>query len=208
MNMEERFYQLLVRLKNDEPVYTSEPEHLSALRRPKPTPRLRSWAVRIMESPLFHKGGLRGKKLPVAGKTEYKSLPISDLEGLVMLLASDLDRNEAGKLGRIPLKMHFGKVLNDFDEIISLAYAASDYLVKQRILTVRKKLYALQEKIPPYFRESDIIFLVHLRIETFVPEANPSETSRATELLLNHLGLPGKRETARRRRYRVSKKDY
>jgi len=46
-----------------------------------------------MESPMFYKGGLRGKKLPVAGKIEYKSIPIQDLESLVMLLASDLDRH-------------------------------------------------------------------------------------------------------------------
>ena len=208
MNTEERFYQLLVRLKNDEPVYTSEPEHISALRRPKPTPQLRSWAIRIMESPMFYKGGLRGKKLPVAGKIEYKSIPIQDLESLVMLLASDLDRHATGKLGRVALKAPYDRVLKDFDEIISLAMVASDYLLKKRILTARKKLYELREKIPPFFREPDIIYLVDLRIETFVPDAKVSETSRATELLLTHLGLPVKRETARRRRYRVSKKDY
>lgn len=61
MDPEERFGQLLSRLKSDEPVYTSEPEHLSALRRPEPTPQLRSWAIRIMESPMFYKGGLRAR---------------------------------------------------------------------------------------------------------------------------------------------------
>jgi hypothetical protein len=50
MNPKEIFSQLLDRLKNDEPVYTTEPEHISALRRPAPTPQLRSWAIRIMES--------------------------------------------------------------------------------------------------------------------------------------------------------------
>lgn len=200
MNPQEKFNQLLTRLKDNEPVYTSEPEHISAVRRPKPTPQLRSWAIRIMESPMFYKGGLRGKHLPVAGKREYKFIPIQDLESLVMLLAVDLEKNEAGKLGRIPLKMHFGKALKNFDEILSLAFMASDYLVKKRILTIRKKLYELQEQMPAYLREPDIVSLVDLRISTFVPDSNPSESSRATELLLNHFGLPGKQETARRRR--------
>jgi hypothetical protein len=199
---EENFIQLRRRLKDNEPVYTSEPEQLSALRRPEPTPRLRSWAIKIMESPMFYKGGLRGKNLPVAGKRQYKFLPIADLESLVMLLAADLDKHATGKLGRICLKVHLGKVLNDFEEIISLAFFASDFLVKKRILTVRKKLYELHEKIPPYFREPDLIYLVDLRIDTFVPDAKVSEIARATALLLNHLGLPVKRETARRRRYR------
>jgi hypothetical protein len=48
---------------------------------------------------------------------------------------------------------------------------------------------------------------VDLRLDTFVPEAKVSETSRATELLLTHLGLPVKRETARRRRYREKTRD-
>ena len=65
MNPKEIFSQLLDRLKNDEPVYTTEPEHISALRRPAPTPQLRSWAIRIMESPMFYQGGLRGNcRLP------------------------------------------------------------------------------------------------------------------------------------------------
>jgi hypothetical protein len=207
MNPEEKFSQLLDRLKNDEPVYTTKPEHISALRRPAPTPQLRSWAIRIMESPMFYKGGLRGKKLPVAGKIEYKSIPIQDLESLVMLLASDLDRHATGKLGRVALKAPYDRVLKDCDEIISLAMVASDYLLKKRILTARKKLYELREKIPPFFREPDIIYLVDLRLDTFVPEGKVSETSRATELLLTHLGLPVKRETARRRRYREKARD-
>ncbi|HLD48371.1 MAG TPA: hypothetical protein VJA64_11125, partial [Desulfobaccales bacterium] len=78
---------------------------------------------------------------------------------------------------------------------------------KKRILTARKKLYELREKIPPFFREPDIIYLVDLRLDTFVPDAKVSETSRATELLLTHLGLPVKRETARRRRYREKARD-
>ena len=208
MNPKEIFSQLLGRLKNNEPVFTTEPEHISALRRPEPTPQVRSWATRIMESPMFYQGGLRGKKLPVAGKIESKSIPIQDLESLVIFLAADLDKNEAGTLGRMPLKKHFGKALKNLDEVLSLAFMASDYLVKKRILTIRKKLYELQEQIPAYLREPDIVSVLDLRISTFAPGANPSESSRATELLLNHLGLPGKRETARRRRYRVSKKDY
>lgn len=207
MNPEEKFSQLLDRLKNDEPVYTTEPDHISALRRPAPTPQLRSWAIRIMESPMFYKAGLRGKKLPVAGKIEYISIPIQDLESLVMLLASDLDKHATGKLGRVALKAPYDRVLKDFDEIISLAMVASDYLLKKRILTARKKLYELREKIPPFFREPDIIYLVDLRLDTFVPDAKVSETSRATELLLTHLGLPVKRETARRRRYREKARD-
>jgi hypothetical protein len=131
MNPEEKFSQLLDRLKNDEPVYTKEPEHISALRRPVPTPQLRSWAIRVMESPMFYKGGLRGKKLPVAGKIEYKSIPIQDLESLVMLLASDLDRHATGKLGRVALKAPYDRLLKDFDEIISLALVAGDYLLKK-----------------------------------------------------------------------------
>jgi hypothetical protein len=202
MNPEERFGQLLSRLKSDEPVYTSEAEHISALRRPEPTPQLRSWAIRIMESPMFYKGGLRGKKLPVAGKAEYLSLPIPDLESLVMLLAADLDRHATGKLGRVDLKGPYDRALKDLDEILSLAMGASDYLLKKRILTVRRKLYELQEQIPPFLREPDIIYLVDLRLDTFVPDAKVAETSRATELLLTHLGLPVKRETVRRRRYR------
>jgi hypothetical protein len=207
MNPEEKFSQLLDRLKNDEPVYTTEPEHLSALRRPAPTPQLRSWAIRIMESPMFYKGGLRGKKLPVAGKIEYKSIPIQDLESLVMLQASDLARHATGKLGRVDLKVPYDRVLKDFDEIISLAMVAGDYLLKKRILTARKKLYELREKIPPYLRKPDIIYLVGLRLDTFVLGAKVSETSRATELLLTHLGLSVKRETARRRRYREKTSD-
>ncbi|MBU4232576.1 MAG: hypothetical protein L6277_02220 [Desulfobacterales bacterium] len=207
MNPKEMFSQLLDRLKNDEPVYTTEPEHISALRRPAPTPQLRSWAIRIMESPMFYKGGLRGKKLPVAGKIEYKSIPIQDLESLVMLLASDLDRHASGKLGRVVLKTPYDRVLKDLDEIISLAMVASDYLGKKRILTVRKKLYELREKMPPFFREPDLIYLVDLRLDTFVPDAGVSETAGATELLLTHLGLPVKRERVRRRRYREKARD-
>jgi hypothetical protein len=58
-----------------------------------------------------------------------------------MLLAVDLDKNEAGKLGRMPLKKHFGKALKNLDEVLCLAFIASDYMVKKGILTIRKKLY-------------------------------------------------------------------
>lgn len=119
-----------------------------------------------------------------------------------MLLAADLDRHATGKLGRVDLKAPYDRALKDLDEILSLAMVAGDYLLKKRILTVRKKLYELQEKIPPFFREPNIIYLVDLRLYTFVPDARVSEISRTTELLLTDLGLPVKRETARRRRYR------
>ncbi len=206
MTPEEKFTQLLARLKGDEPVYTGEPSHISAFIRPEPTPRLRARAIQIMESPMFYRGGLRGRKLPVAGKPRDKVLPISDLESLVMLLAEDLEKHQTGKLGVVDLKAHFQRLLKDFEELLSLAYAASDYLVKQRIVTVRKKLRELQEKLPPHYRIPDITEKVTLRIKVFA-KANPSEISRATELLLTHLGIPVKRETARKRIYREKKPD-
>lgn len=202
MTPEERFNQLLARLKNNEPVYTGEPGHISAFMRPAPTPRLRVWAIKIMESPMFYQGGLRGKDLPVAGKKRCKSLPIPDLESFVMLLASDLEKNAAGKLGVVDLKASLDRVLQDFEEVISLAFVASDHLVKKRILAARKKLYQLRQRIPPHYRVPDLIELVRLRLQAFVPGVKVAEISRATELLLTHLGMPVKRETARRRVYR------
>jgi hypothetical protein len=198
---EEKFNQLLARLKKDEPIYTGEPGHISAFIRPAPTPRLRAWAIKIMESPMFYQGGLRGKRLPVAGKPRYKVLPIAELESLVMLLAEDLEKHRTGKLGRIDLKAHFDKLLKDFDALISLAYIASDYLGKKKILTVTKKLHKLRGIIPAHFRNPELMDLVGWRIKAFV-KANPLEISRATELLLTHLGIPVKKETARRRMYR------
>jgi hypothetical protein len=206
MTSEEKFNQLLARLKKDEPIYTGEPKHISAFMRPAPTPQRRAWALKIMESPMFYQGGLRGRKLPVAGKTRDKVIPISDLESFVMLLAGDLEKHQTGKLGVVDLKAHFNRLLADFEELLSLAYVASDYLVKQRIVTVWKKLRDLSEKLPAHFRVPDIIEMVKWRIKTFV-EANPSETSRATALLLNHVGIPVKRETARKRMYREKKND-
>ena len=62
MNPEEKFNDLLSRLQNNEPVYTAEPDHVSAVMRPDPTPELRAWAIKILESPMFYRGGLRGGK--------------------------------------------------------------------------------------------------------------------------------------------------
>jgi hypothetical protein len=206
MTPEEKFTQLLARLKGDEPVYTGEPSHISAFIRPEPTPQLRARAIQIMESPMFYQGGLRGKKLPVAGKPRFKVLPVPDLESLVMLLAEDLEKHQTGKLGVTDLKAHFKRLLKDFEELLSPAYEVSDYLVKQRIVTVWEKLLELQEKLPPHRWVPDITEKVTLRIEVFV-EANPSEISRAVELLLTHLGIPVKRETARKRIYREKNPD-
>ena len=207
MHPEEKFKQLLSRLQNDEPVYTGEPEHVSAVMRPAPTPQLRALAIKIMESPMFHQGGLRGRKLPVAGKPRYKVLPISDLESLVMLLASDFEKHEKGELGVVKLRVHFDRVLADFEEVTSLVYAASDYKLKKRIVTIWKKLQELQGKIPAHFQNPQLMDLVGWRIKAFVPNVKISEVTRATELLLTHLGTPVKRETARRKTYRARDKD-
>ena len=123
MDPEEKFNNLLSRLQNNEPVYTGEPEHVSAVIRPAPTPQLRAWAIKITESPMFYRGGLRGRKLPVAGKPRDKVLPISDLESLVMLLAADLEKHQAGELGVMDLRFHFDRVLADFEEVIPYVYA-------------------------------------------------------------------------------------
>jgi hypothetical protein len=207
MDPEEKFNNLLSRLKNDEPVYAGEPGHISAVIRPAPTPQLRAWAIKIMESPMFYRGGLRGKKLPVSGKPRDKVLPVSDLESLVMLLAADLEKHQAGKLGVMDLRFHFDKVLADFEEVIPYVYAASDYKVKERIVVVRRKLQELRGKIPAHFRNPQLMDQVGWRIKAFVPGVKIAETTRATELLLSHLGIPVKRETARRRSYRARDKD-
>jgi hypothetical protein len=203
MNPEEKFEHFLSRLKNDEPVYTGEPEHVSAVMRPAPTPQLRAWAIKIMESPMFYQGGVRGKKLPVAGKPRDKVLPISDLESLVMLLAADLEMHQTGKLGMIDLRVHFDRVLTDFEEVISYVYLAGDYKVKHRIVTLWRKFQELRGKIPAHLQQPQLVDRVGWRIRAYVPDVKIFEITRATELLLTHLGIPAKGETARRRTYRA-----
>ena len=51
---------------------------------------LTPYIVKIMESGIFYKGGLKGKKLTVAGPPDYKVLPISNLDGLIEILSIDI----------------------------------------------------------------------------------------------------------------------
>ena len=124
-----------------------------------------------------------------------------------MLLAADLEKHQAGNLGVMDLRSHFNRVLADFEEVLVYVHAASDYKVKNRIETLWKKLQELQGNIPAHFRNPQLMDEVVWRIKAFVPGVKTAEATRATELLLTHLGIPVKRETARRRTYRARDKD-
>ena len=66
--------------------------------------------------------------------------------------------------------------------------------MKERIVVVRRKLQELRGKIPAHFRNPQLMDEVVWRIKAFVPGVKTAEATRATELLLSHLGIPVKRD--------------
>jgi hypothetical protein len=66
--------------------YTPDEEYFEDLRMSQLSP----YSVKIMESGIFYKGGLKGKKLAVAGPPDYQFFPISNLDKLIEILSMDI----------------------------------------------------------------------------------------------------------------------
>jgi hypothetical protein len=124
------FDQYLQRLKNPTPdLLASEDPSLKEFRE--------MW-IRIMESGIFFKGGLKGKKLPVSGPPQYYVHQILELEKLVKGIALSLWAFKTQDIEVIKRKAadSFDRLIGAFDEVAP--YAQEFAMVQERVIHNRQ----------------------------------------------------------------------
>jgi hypothetical protein len=182
---EELFNELLSRLKSSipyppAPVTETPADHLTHL----------DIAIWIMESKeIFHEGRLKGSKKTTAGKTQYNSYPIKDLEILVTESALDLfswlsytkykytDRERLIEL----FSGLFDQLLQSYDAManeISFMTQFDGTIIKEAAISDTRKVIdgrrrRVLKNIKPWFGEDDIKKDLANLFITHVPEAPP-----------------------------------
>jgi hypothetical protein len=165
-------------------------------------------SIRIMQSGIFHKGGLKGKKLTVSGPPNYLVYPIFHLKILIDFLSGDFGQFEFYD-GR---EKEFLKIEKDFDYLIREFDRKFDrispYLKEYKItkgseIKLRNQLVAWKEKLlkkkndkgprivlgkayyPP--KHSIEIYITY-RLASFVPDAPALTITNRANDLLEYLG--------------------
>lgn len=160
--------------------------------------------IKIMESGIFHKGCLKGKKLTVSGPPDYLTYPILDLEKLIGHLSYSFSRFNFydRKISvRERLERDFDILLRLFDKIMPYLKEykiakGSEIKVKNQLIIWRNKLikkfndnvpliYGEEVFHPPEYSLEDYIADC---LAWFVPEAPALRLAKRTNDLLHYMG--------------------
>jgi hypothetical protein len=144
--------------------------------------------ITIMESGIFHKGGLKGKVLPVSGRgAHYKVWPISNLEELLARLTEVVTVSaEPEENVRKYVSRSFDNLLKEFDKLIPIASLGR--IRKTTIEKVKNELADWKEKtikkIPKF--KTKIALEIAENLIAHLPSKTPDLTiaERTNELLV------------------------
>jgi hypothetical protein len=175
-------------------------------------PRPKTWygrkgaeiSIKIMESGVLHKGGLKGKKLTVSGPPDYLVYLILDLKELIDLLAKDFSAFEfhadrKKEFSRI--ESRFSCLLNDFDRISPYLKEykitrGSENKLRNQLVTWKNKLLEKSNAKGPiilagqayYPPEHSLESYIAYQIAYFVPDAPSLTIAHRANDLLKHMG--------------------
>jgi hypothetical protein len=154
---------------------------------------LREFSIKIMESGIFHKGGLKGKKLAVSGPPDFRHYKILNLEILVNILSQNIRRREEGNYP-VLYEGDFNRLLKKLAECEGELEKMEEYTGKtvlQDLRSIRTKLIARQNNIlkkanPGSKTSLAMIFLCEMSL--FVPKSPALNIAERANELLKVLG--------------------
>jgi hypothetical protein len=195
---EERFKELLAQLENSNPYPLDTPIAETPADRLTPLD-IEIW---IMESKeIFHQGRLKGSKKATAGRPQYNSHPINDLENLVREAASELfswlgykkfkftDRE--GCTARVAGL--FDQLLQSYDAMaseISFMLLLKETTIKESAISNTRKVIEgwkmrVLKNIKPRIDEAYIKEDLAKLFITHVPKASPLRIAKCVNVLLS-----------------------
>ncbi len=173
---------------------------------------IRERAITIMESGIFHKGGLKGKKLAKAGPPGYKTYPIDNIYKFITWIAYGLQMTDRGEDDlRKMMDKAFNDIFKPFDAVapivvlIGRVRSESIDAVKKTLMEWKEKTsnkLVAREKKMAETGKSDKLFASG-QFEHFtrhIPDAPPNLIATRVSELLYIAGKKSFPETLRRRK--------
>jgi hypothetical protein len=173
---------------------------------------IRERAITIMESGIFHKGGLKGKKLAKAGHPDFITYPIDNLYNFIIGIAFGLQLMDRGE-------EDLRKLIDEaFNDIFKLFEAAAPIVIliggvrRKSVDAVRKTLNEWKEKTSNRLVErekemaekgkSDKLFASgqFKHFTRHIPDASPNLIATRVSELLYLFGKEISPETLRRKK--------